>query len=160
MQWSDNFALVWDGAQLHGLNSSGTAPNAWTLDYFQKKYGNDPANRPLRGWDTVTVPGAVAGWAALHGKFGKLSFEAVLGPAIEYAERGFAVSPITQDKWRMAEPLLKDQPGFAEHFLPKGRAPQIGEHFTLKGAAARVRRFIAVRSRQRWRRMQRRMGVR
>jgi gamma-glutamyltranspeptidase/glutathione hydrolase len=132
---SDNFAIVWDGAQLHGLNSSGTAPKAWTLDYFQKKYGSDPANRPLRGWDTVTVPGAVAGWAALHGKFGKLSFEAVLAPAIEYAERGFAVSPITQDKWRMAEPLLKDQPGFAEHFLPKGRAPHIGEHFTLKDAA-------------------------
>jgi gamma-glutamyltranspeptidase / glutathione hydrolase len=132
---SDNFAIVWDGQQLHGLNASGTAPAAWTLDYFQKKYGNDAANRPLRGWDTVTVPGAVAGWAALHSKLGKLAFEDVLAPAIEYAERGYAVTPIVQDKWRMAEPLLRDQPGFAEHFLPKGRAPQVGEHFVLQGAA-------------------------
>lgn len=132
---SDNFAIVWDGQQLHGLNASGTAPSAWTLDYFQKKYGADASNRPLRGWDTVTIPGAVAGWVALHNKLGKLPFADVLAPAIEYAERGFAVSPIVQDKWRMAEPLLRDQPGFAEHFLPKGRAPNTGEHFVLKGAA-------------------------
>jgi gamma-glutamyltranspeptidase / glutathione hydrolase len=132
---SDNFAIVWDGQQLHGLNASGTAPGAWTLDYFQKKYGTDASARPLRGWDTVTIPGAVAGWVALHTKLGKLPFADVLAPAIEYAERGYAVSPIVQDKWRMAEPLLRDQPGFAEHFLPKGRAPNVGEHFTLKGAA-------------------------
>lgn len=140
---SDNFALVWDGAQLHGLNSSGTAPAAWTLDYFAHKYGPDLAgNRPLRGWDTVTVPGAVAGWVALHGKFGALPFEDVLAPAIHYAERGFAVSPIVQSKWRAAEPLLRDVPGFADHFLPRGRAPEVGEHFVLDGAA-RTLRLIA-----------------
>jgi gamma-glutamyltranspeptidase/glutathione hydrolase len=140
---SDNFALVWDGTQLHGLNASGTAPAAWTLEYFQKKYGGDLARtRPVRGWDTITIPGAVAGWAALHGRFGKLPFADVLSPAIEYAERGFAVSPTVQDKWRMAVPLLKDQPGFAEHFMPQGRAPEVGEHFTLAGAA-RALKLIA-----------------
>jgi gamma-glutamyltranspeptidase/glutathione hydrolase len=133
---SDNFAIVWDGTQLHGLNSSGVAPQAWTLDYFRRKYGDDlAANRPLRGWDTVTVPGAVAGWAALHRRFGRLPFADVLAPAIEYAERGFAVSPIVQSKWQAAEPLLRDLPGFAQHFLPHGRAPQVGEHFVLQGAA-------------------------
>jgi gamma-glutamyltranspeptidase / glutathione hydrolase len=133
---SDNFAIVWDGAQLHGLNASGTAPAAWTLDYFKHKYGDDLAkNRPVRGVDTVTVPGAVAGWAALHAKLGKLPFADVLAPAIGYAERGFAISPNVQDKWRMAEPQLKGLPGFADHFLPKGRAPQVGEHFVLHGAA-------------------------
>ena len=133
---ADNFAIVWDGKQLHGMNSSGIAPAAWSLDYFRKKYGEEPArNRPQRGWDTVTVPGAVAGWALLHGKFGKLPFADVLAPAIDYAERGFAVSPIVQEKWMLAEPLLREQPGFAEHFLPKGRAPRVGEHFKLAGAA-------------------------
>jgi gamma-glutamyltranspeptidase / glutathione hydrolase len=140
---ADNFAIIWDGQQLHGLNSSGIAPAAWSLDFFRRKYGDDlPANRPLRGWDTVTVPGAVAGWALLHGKLGHLPFADVLAPAIEYAERGFAVSPIVQDKWRMAEPLLRDFPGFAEHFLPRGRAPDVGEHFTLAGAA-RTLKLIA-----------------
>jgi gamma-glutamyltranspeptidase/glutathione hydrolase len=132
---ADNFAIIWDGKQLHGLNSSGIAPAAWSLDFYRRKYGDDPANRPIRGWDTVTVPGAVAGWVLLHEKMGRLPFADVLAPAIEYGERGFAVSPVVQDKWRMAEPVLKDFPGFAEHFLPKGRAPHIGEHFVLKGAA-------------------------
>jgi len=133
---SDNFAIVWDGSQLHGLNASGTAPAAWTLDYFRGKYGDDlAANRPVRGWDAVTVPGAVAGWALLHERFGKLAFADVLAPAIDYAERGFAVSNVVNEKWQLAAPLLRDQPGFADHFLPRGRAPEIGEHFVLKGAA-------------------------
>ncbi len=135
---ADNFAIVWDPAsqQLLGLNSSGIAPAAWSLDFLRRKYGEDLAkNRPKRGWDSVTTPGAVAGWALLHARLGKLSFADVMAPAIEYAERGFAVSPIVHDKWERAAPLLKDGPGFAEHFLPKGRAPRIGEHFVLAGAA-------------------------
>lgn len=132
---SDNFAIVWDpqSRRLHGLNSSGTAPAAWTPTYFKRKYGNQGV--PQRGWDSVTVPGAVAGWSMLHGRFGKRTFADVVAPAIEYAERGFAVSPIVQDKWVRAEPLLRNLPGFAEHFLPKERAPQVGEHFVLAGAA-------------------------
>ena len=133
---SDNFAIVWDGRQLHGLNASGTAPAAWTPDYFRRKYSDDLVkNRPLRGWDAVTVPGAVAGWALLHERLGRLAFADVLAPAIDYAERGFAVGAVVNEKWQLAAPLLRDQPGFAEHFLPRGRAPEVGEHFVLKGAA-------------------------
>jgi gamma-glutamyltranspeptidase/glutathione hydrolase len=135
---ADNFAIVWDPTSRHllGLNSSGIAPAAWSLDFFRRKYGEDLAKtRPMRGWDSVTTPGAVAGWTLLHGRLGKLSFADVMAPAIEYAERGFAVSPTVHDKWQRAAPLLKDGPGFAEHFLPKGRAPRIGEHFVLAGAA-------------------------
>ncbi|MEP6607623.1 MAG: gamma-glutamyltransferase family protein [Burkholderiaceae bacterium] len=140
---SDAFAIVWDpeSRRLHGLNASGTAPAAWSLDYFERKYGKPP-NVPNRGWDSVTVPGAVAGWSLLHGKFGKRTFADVLAPAIEYAERGFAVSPLVQNKWQRATPLLRNQPGFAEHFLPKGRAPHIGEHLSLPGAA-RTLKLIA-----------------
>jgi gamma-glutamyltranspeptidase / glutathione hydrolase len=138
---SDNFAIVWDGAILHGLNSSGTAPAAWTPDYFLRRYGPDPAARPLRGWDTVTVPGAVAGWAALHRRFGRLPFADVLAPAIEYAQRGFSVSPIVQDKWQRAVPLLRGIDGFDQHFLPRGRAPAVGEHFVLPGAARSLQRI-------------------
>jgi gamma-glutamyltranspeptidase/glutathione hydrolase len=133
---ADNFAIVWDpGAKsLLGLNSSGTAPVAWTLDYFRRKYGDDPQNRPVRGWDAVTVPGAAAGWGLLHRRLGRLAFADVLAPAIEYAERGFAVSPIVHDKWLRAVPLLREGPGWADHFMPKGRPPEIGEHFLLAGA--------------------------
>jgi gamma-glutamyltranspeptidase / glutathione hydrolase len=135
---SDNFAIVWDPAtrQLLGLNASGIAPAAWSLGFLQKRHGEDLAQRrPVRGWDTVTTPGAVAGWSLLHGRLGRLPFADVLAPAIEYAERGFAVSAIVQDKWQRAVPLLKDGPGFGEHFMPRGRAPTVGEHFVLPGAA-------------------------
>jgi gamma-glutamyltranspeptidase / glutathione hydrolase len=142
---SDLFAIVWDGSALHGLNSSGTAPAAWNPEYFEKRYGADPAARPLRGWDTVTVPGAVGGWAALHGRFGRLGFGDILAPAIEYAQRGFAVSPIVQDKWQRAVPLLRGIDGFATHFLPKGRAPAVGEHFVLPGAADCLQRIADTR---------------
>ena len=139
---ADNFAIVWDpeGHRLHGLNSSGTAPAAWTSEYFKRKYREQAI--PLRGWDSVTVPGAVAGWSLLHGRFGKRTFADVLAPAIEYAERGFAVSPTVQDKWTRATPLLREFPGFAEHFLPKRRPPEVGEHFVLPGAA-RTLKMIA-----------------
>ncbi len=138
---SDLFAIVWDAGALHGLNASGTAPCAWTPAYFRDRHGPDPKRRPMRGWDTVTVPGAVAGWAALHQRFGRLAFADVLAPAIEYAERGFAVSPLVQDKWRRAVGELSGIDGFARHFMPRGRAPAVGEHFVLQGAAHSLRRI-------------------
>jgi len=141
---SDAFCILWDGKKLHGLNASGHAPAAWTPEYFAAKYGPEARTPPKRGWDSVTVPGAVAGWMALHGRFGKLPFADLLAPAIAVAERGYAVPVIVQQKWRNAAslPEITSQPGFADAFLPHGRAPQVGERFTF-AAAARTLRLIA-----------------
>ncbi|WP_431101935.1 gamma-glutamyltransferase family protein [Roseateles noduli] len=140
---SDAFAIVWDGKTLQGLNASGIAPQAWTPDYFDRKHGAG-ASLPLRGWDAVTVPGAVGGWVALSERYGKLPFADLMAPAIEIAERGYAVPVIVQGKWRLASEVadLVSQPGFAEAFLPKGRAPEVGEVFRF-AAAARTLRLIA-----------------
>jgi gamma-glutamyltranspeptidase/glutathione hydrolase len=135
---SDAFAMVWDGGQLHGLNASGTAPAAWTPDYFDKKHAG---KMPARGWNSVTVPGMVAGWVMLSKKFGKLPFADLLEPAVELAARGHLVAPIVQHKWAAAIPILKDQPGFAEAFMPHGRAPQIGELFVFADAARTLTRI-------------------
>ncbi len=139
---SDAFCLLWDGKALHGLNASGRAPKAWTPDYFKRKYGADAKTPPVRGWDSVTVPGAVAGWASMSERFGKLPFADLLAPAIEIAERGYAVPVVVQQKWAAAVPLLQDQPGFREAFMPRGRAPNVGELFKLPDAA-RTLRLIA-----------------
>ena len=88
---SDAFCILWDGQQLHGLNASGPAPAAWTPQYFRRKHGDAAAAPPQRGWDSVSVPGAVAAWVALSERFGKLPFADLLAPAIEIAERGYAV---------------------------------------------------------------------
>jgi gamma-glutamyltranspeptidase/glutathione hydrolase len=135
---SDNFAIVWDGTQLHGLNSSGVAPAAWHPGYFAKKHGGQ---MPMRGWDTVTTPGAVAGWVALSKRFGKLPFADLMAPAIELAERGHGVARIVAEKWALAVPLLKDLPGFAQTFMPHGRAPTPGERFQFKDAGATLRQI-------------------
>ena len=135
---SDCFAIVWDGKELHGLNASGVAPQAWSPEYFSKKYGNDAsglADRPKRGWDAVTVPGALAGWEELHRRFGSLPLGDLLQPAIEIAERGYAMAPVVAHKWAAAIPELRDQPGFAQAFMPHGRAPDIGEIFRFEAAA-------------------------
>ncbi len=144
---SDAFCILWDGQQLHGLNASGNAPAAWTLDYFKRKYGSDASALPLRGWDAVTVPGAVGAWVALNQRFGKLSFEDVLAPAIEIAERGYAVPVVVQEKWAAAAQVadLASQPGWAETFLPRGRAPEVGELFRFPGAARMLRSIAATR---------------
>ena len=144
---SDSFALVWDpaardGRSLHGLNASGTAPAAWNPDYFATRHGG---TMPMRGWDTVTVPGAVAGWVALSEKFGSLPFADLLEPAIRLAASGYGVSTITAQKWALQVPVLQDQPGFLDAFAPGGRAPRPGERFTFAAAAATLEAIAATR---------------
>ncbi|APR37206.1 gamma-glutamyltransferase family protein [Paraburkholderia sp. SOS3] len=137
----DAFALVWDGNKLHGLNASGTAPAAWNVDYFKGKYGeeNGIAIQPKRGWDSVTVPGVIAGWEALHKKFGKLPFGDLMEPAIEVCERGHAVASVVAHKWAAAVPELKDVPGYAQTFMPHGRAPEVSELIRYPGHAKTLR---------------------
>jgi len=130
---SDAFAILWDGRELHGLNASGRSPAGWTPERF-------PGERmPERGWESVTVPGAVSAWVDLSTRFGKLSFETLFEPAVDLAERGFLVSPIIAELWRRAGETLGRQPGFAEGFLPNGRAPGAGELFVNKPLAASLR---------------------
>lgn len=126
----DLFALVWDGSAMHGLNSSGRAPAAWTPD----RYASMQA-MPVRGWDSVTVPGAVAGWRALAEKFGSLSFEDYFEPAVRYARDGFLVSPTVHRQWQAQIGELSGQPGFMDAFAPGGRAPLPGERFICPGQA-------------------------
>jgi gamma-glutamyltranspeptidase / glutathione hydrolase len=95
--------------------------------FTPSKDANGHANKPARGWDSATVPGAVAAWGALHERFGKLPFGDLLQPAIAIAERGYAVSPIVAHKWAANALPLAKQPGFADAFMPRGRAPHIGE---------------------------------
>ena len=121
---SDAFAIVWDGDRLVGLNASGRSPAAWTLDRLAH-YGA----MPQRGWDSVTVPGAVSAWVALSRRFGALPFAELFGAAIQYARQGFHVGHETAAIWARAADSFSEFPTFLEHFLPDGRAPAAGEVF-------------------------------
>ena len=120
---SDAFCMVWDGEKLHGLNASGRSPAALAAADFDGR-----SEMPLRGWDSVTVPGCVSAWVALSERFGKLPFARLFEAAIGYARDGFMVSPITAEAWSDAPETFKDFPDFAP-FLPGGRAPQAGRRF-------------------------------
>jgi len=127
----DGFSLVWDGARLHGLNASGRSPAAWTPARFAGR-----TQMPPIGWDTVTVSGAVSQWVQLSVRFGALPFADLFEPAIRYATDGFAVSPVIARQWAAAAASpLAEQPGFAQAFLPGGRAPRAGERWTFAAQA-------------------------
>ena len=128
---SDAYAIVWDGKELHGLNASGRSPAGWTPDFFKNE-----KQMTQRGWNSVTVPGCVSAWRMLSEKFGKLPFEKLFEPAIRYGREGFLVSPTIARQWAAQVAELKSQPGFAEAFLPNGRAPQPGEVFKFADHAA------------------------
>ncbi|PIL19172.1 gamma-glutamyltransferase [Puniceibacterium antarcticum] len=121
---SDGFCILWDGKELHGLNASGASPAAWTPERFAGQ-----ERMPFRGWESVSVPGAISAWVALAQRFGTLDLPTLLAPAIHYAEEGFIVSPIIGALWKLGADQLSGQPGFAEAFMPDGRAPRAGERF-------------------------------
>ena len=135
---SDLFAIVWDGRALVGLNASGRAPRAVTAARYAGASG-----MPQRGWEAVTVPGAVSGWAALSQRYGTLPFADLFTPAIRYARDGYAVSPIIADKWSLATTVLPRELGFAEHFMPRGRAPLPGETFACPAMAMTLEKIAA-----------------
>ena len=132
----DLFALVWDGQQLHGLNASGWAPTGWSPERFAGR-----SRMPYDGWDSVTIPGQVRGWAALHQRFGSRPWAGLLERAEHWAREGFIVPPGVAHKWGLHVERLRHQPGFADAFLPQGRAPQAGERFrhaALANTLARI----------------------
>ncbi|HEY6453020.1 MAG TPA: gamma-glutamyltransferase [Steroidobacteraceae bacterium] len=130
----DLFALIHQArdGRLYGLNASGPAPAALTIDFLQRRRIDE---MPARGIHSVTVPGAVAGWEQLLRRYGSKGFAELLAPAIAYAERGFPISDIVHAYWRDSADILREDAATAAIFLPGGRAPHIGELVTNPGLA-------------------------
>ena len=130
---SDAFDLLWFNGKLYGLNGSGGAPKLQTLEKMQDRGYKD---MPYRGWDSVTVPGAVSAWSTLHRRFGRLPFKELFAAAVDYAENGFPVHPVTSRLWNDAVKTFapfQDRPEFRpffETFLKEG-APAAGRTVKL-----------------------------
>jgi len=132
----DAFAIIWAEGKLHGLNASGRAPRRMTPQHFAGRTAV-----PLRGWDTVTVPGTVSAWRTLSERFGKLPFAGLFEPAIRYASDGFLVSPTVHRQWQSQVAELIVQPGYREAFAPDGQAPRPGTRFVCPGQAQTLKRI-------------------
>jgi gamma-glutamyltranspeptidase/glutathione hydrolase len=137
----DLFAIVWDpeNNELVGLNASGRSPKALTMDKIPPtENGTIPLYSPY-AW---SVPGCAGGWFELHDKFGRLPMSEVLAPAIHYAAEGFPLSPVIASDWERSTRVFADKPGFAEVFMPDGKAPGEGQIFK-NPALARTLRLLA-----------------
>jgi len=123
----DLFVMIAESnGALHGLNAGGWAAAGLTPGVLKSQ---GFAEMPTDGIHTVTVPGAVAGWQALHSKFGRLPLADVLAPAVFYAEQGFPVSDIIALRWATWTDKLAADPGAALTYMPGGRPPRAGEVF-------------------------------
>lgn len=138
----DLFALVYDPAtrQVVGLDASGFAPRGLDVDAFRKRVAGRGFDR---GMDSVTVPGAVAGWEALSRRYGKLPLSRVLEPAVRLARSGFPVSPVIARGWagnlRSFDANRAKIDGYAligQLYAPGGAAPREGEVFANPDLAA------------------------
>ncbi len=135
----DCFALYYDAEkrEVTALNGSGRAPSGLTIDLLEAQGFGD--SLPALHAHTVTVPGACAGWSDLLERHGRLGLRIALAPAINLAEEGFPVSPLTSYFWeRGVERQLKNAPG-GEELTINGRAPLPGEIFRNPGLARTLR---------------------
>jgi gamma-glutamyltranspeptidase/glutathione hydrolase len=146
----DLFAIVWDGQRLHGLNASGRSPAGLTRSVAMEA-APPTGHMPDRGWPSVTVPGAPAGWRDLHARFGRLRFAELFDDAIVHAERGIPVSQTVAHHWQRAlaihaglhGPEFAAWPGV---FAPGGRAPLAGEWWRNQDAARTLRLIAATQA--------------
>jgi gamma-glutamyltranspeptidase/glutathione hydrolase len=134
----DLFLLYWDGksGKLYGLNASGWAPKSLTIDFLKKQ---GITVMPDDGIQSVTVPGAVDGWAKAHERFGKLPWKDLFTPAIYYAEHGYAVPEIIHDFWGIGRRKLQQTEEAQRLFLPHGKVPEVGEMFSNPDLAKTLR---------------------
>ena len=146
---SDAFALVWSekDKRLFGLNASGPAPQLLSVDRVQADGRAADGRMPLRGWTPVTVPGAPGAWAALNGRFGRLSLSEDLAPAVGYARDGYPCGPNIAAMWQRSVDIFSKTLTGPEYgpwfhtFAPDGRAPRAGEMVYLPDHAATLQQI-------------------
>jgi gamma-glutamyltranspeptidase/glutathione hydrolase len=138
----DMFALFWSVKEqkLVALNASGRAGSLMTREELLRR--GRTTNIP-RGIETVTVPGALAGWQTLLDKYGTITLAQAVAPAIRYAENGFVVTPVIAGDWAGQTNLLRRDPGARATFLRDSMPPRAGDWFSNPDYARTLRQVAA-----------------
>lgn len=139
----DAFMMVYlaDEKRLVGLNASGRSAYDVSLEKMLKRVPEGGNSIPNRGILSVTVPGAFDGWVTLLEKYGRMTLEDVLEPAIHNAENGFLVTEVVQREWRQNSRRLMDFPSSVSTYLPNGKVPEVGDLFINKDLAKTLRKL-------------------
>lgn len=135
----DLFALVQrpDGATI-AINASGRAPAGVDPDALRTRYGRA---MPEVGPDSITIPGAVSGWATLHEEGARLPWAEAFGTAIALAYGGVAVSRSLSRALSEREALLAADPGMADVFFRDGAPLPPGALFRQSALGATLQRI-------------------
>ena len=138
----DVFALIYDAEtkRVYGLNASGRAPEAATLEEYERRLGKGGAIHP-RSALAVTVPGAAAGWADIASRFGRMPLSELMKPAVCLAEDGFALTPQIANAWRGSEDMLRSDADSSSTWLMNGNAPRVGQIFLNPNLGRTLRIF-------------------
>lgn len=136
----DLFLLAWSAREgrVVAYNGSGRSPAALAPEQYA-----DGAAERRRGPLSVTVPGCVDAWCAIHERLGTRPLSELLAPAIGYAREGFPVSPVIANEWQRSVPKLAPYAGFLEQFTLSGRGPEAGETFRNPNLAKTLERIGA-----------------
>jgi gamma-glutamyltranspeptidase/glutathione hydrolase len=137
----DAFALIYLAKEkkLIGMNGSGRAPYRANLKWFHEK---ELKEIPERGMLSVTVPGALHGWASAAERYGTLSLGELFEDAIYYAEHGFPVTEVIAGEWKVAEKILLSHESSSKTYLIDGKAPKPGQIFINQDLARTYKRII------------------
>jgi gamma-glutamyltranspeptidase len=139
----DGFWLIAEPTgKVHGINASGPAARAATLDYYRPRAVDNEI--PARGaLSILTVPGAIDGWRLAHEKFGRLAWAELFEPAIMYARDGVPVSRSLKD-WLVHDvPILTKYPATAAVYLPGGRVPDEGQRLVQADLARSLQQIAS-----------------
>lgn len=140
----DLFALGWDNAEgkVWAYNGSGRSPGDLSSEELMEilKMIDEP-EIPLRSALAVSVPGAVEGWQTIHQRYGRLTLAELMAPSIHHARNGFKVTPVIARHWQKARKRYARTPGFAQTYLPHGRAPKAEETFCNPDLAVTYRKI-------------------
>ncbi len=138
------FLLYYDGKKVQAFDGRETAPAAATDTLFQNPDGSPLARmNAIVGGRSVGAPGALRMLEAAHKEHGKLAWASLFEPAIELAEKGFAISPRLHAllAW---DSYLKRDPVAAAYFYDKNLTPwPVGHVLVNKPLAATLRAIAA-----------------
>jgi len=121
----DFFCLYYEAAsgRVHFLNGAGRSGSRASLDELRRR---NLSRVPVRGPESVSVPGCVRAWEMLRERFGTRSLADLLAPAIHYAEVGFPTTSLVSQATAQRMAIIED-PEWQRIFVPGGQVPVVGE---------------------------------